>query len=536
MADTYCMQPDVWGKTVVFFLTIKAAKECSRLLNERGIPTGCVTGTGPRESLLKSFEAGELQVLTNVLVLTEGFDCLCDATEVLTPYGWKGFTDFSVGDWVYGLNRETGQIEETKVEGVARRPVREGESFVTIKSQHADIKVTEGHNFFIKYRDPGKDGLLSDNWLQRTGKEMAARKSSYGLPISGILNNGLEGISLTDDEIKFVAWYMTDGCLPRGKSNIIISQSEAKMKYVIEIRELLTRLELDFKEYTREPSKGSFPNGTLQHRFYIPKGNGNIARKGWEYLEAYITKEGSDWLHDMSVGQFRLFWKELLKGDGSVQGNRSGWLWCDRKSQVDLYMHLALVRGFAASYAEETTKYGTTVWRVSVREKQWLVSDPNDDRAAKINLESPASGDHVWCVQNPLGTIITRRNGKVAILGNCPDLKSVFVRPGSKAPTIQMAGRAFRKHPDIPIVNVVQSGDTRFPFNRHARPIEQWVLKDGSWRRIDAKNLHDMIAQQRKKMAKADFSVPSFLKKAQPRGGRGIDAGALSAAGRETEN
>lgn len=111
-----------------------------------------------------------------------------------------------------------------------------------------------------------------------------------------------------------------------------------------------------------------------------------------------------------------------------------------------------------------------------------------------------------------------------------PNLRTVFVRPGSKAPTIQMAGRAFRKHPETPIVNVVQSKDTRFPFSRHARPQEQWLLQDEKWRRIDAKNLHGIIAAQRQKLAKAEFSVPSFLQRVQPRGGHEIDAGALEAA------
>ncbi len=162
--------------------------------------------------------------------------------------------------------------------------------------------------------------------------------------------------------------------------------------------------------------------------------------------------------------------------------------------------------------------------------------------AKKCNRLLNESGIISACITgtSPRGKILDSfASGEIQVLTNVlvltegfdsPDLRSVFVRPGSKAPTIQMSGRAFRKHPDTPVVNVVQSGDTRFPFSRHARPQEQWVLQEGKWRRVDIKNLHSIIATQRQKIAKAEFSVPSFLKKAHPRGGHGIDAGALDAA------
>ena len=40
---------------------------------------------------------------------------------------------------------------------------------------------------------------------------------------------------------------------------------------------------------------------------------------------------------------------------------------------------------------------------------------------------------------------------------DCPNLNTVFVRPSSRGPTVQMAGRVFRKHLDTTIVNVGSS-------------------------------------------------------------------------------
>lgn len=34
-------------------------------------------------------------------------------------------------------------------------------------------------------------------------------------------------------------------------------------------------------------------------------------------------------------------------------------------------------------------------------------------------LSEAKPGERVWCVENPLGTLVTRRGGKVAVMGNC---------------------------------------------------------------------------------------------------------------------
>lgn len=40
-------------------------------------------------------------------------------------------------------------------------------------------------------------------------------------------------------------------------------------------------------------------------------------------------------------------------------------------------------------------------------------------KRARINVCLPDEGESVWCVETDYGTIVTRRNGKVVIMGNC---------------------------------------------------------------------------------------------------------------------
>ncbi|MEQ1569305.1 MAG: DEAD/DEAH box helicase [Myxococcota bacterium] len=64
-------------RTLVFCVTVAHARNLARVLNGIGVPTGIVYGEMPapdRARTLAQFRAGELRAVTNVGVLTEGFD------------------------------------------------------------------------------------------------------------------------------------------------------------------------------------------------------------------------------------------------------------------------------------------------------------------------------------------------------------------------------------------------------------------------------------------------------------------------------
>jgi superfamily II DNA or RNA helicase len=93
-----------------------------------------------------------------------------------------------------------------------------------------------------------------------------------------------------------------------------------------------------------------------------------------------------------------------------------------------------------------------------------------------------------------------------------PSIATVFVRPASRGPTVQMAGRAFRLHPDIPLKTIVQSRDTPVPFTRVARPAEQYMLEGGTWRSLGAtRQLDTVVHRMRGIAARAPVALPRLL-------------------------
>jgi superfamily II DNA or RNA helicase len=91
VANVYLNDIDKWGKTVMFFLTENECDECAGFLRENNVKCEVVTGSSHQEEQIHMFNEGDVNVLLNMVVLTEGFDSPVLRTAMLRP-GSKGPT------------------------------------------------------------------------------------------------------------------------------------------------------------------------------------------------------------------------------------------------------------------------------------------------------------------------------------------------------------------------------------------------------------------------------------------------------------
>jgi hypothetical protein len=125
------------------------------------------------------------------------------------------------------------------------------------------------------------------------------------------------------------------------------------------------------------------------------------------------------------------------------------------------------------------------------------------------------------------------RSGKVDALVNCmiltegfdcPELQTAWVRDSSRGPTMQMAGRAFRIHPDVPRKNIVQSQGTKWPISRTATPEDQYKLVDGEWLSIKPnKKMHDISVAAVRRTIENYQPLPDFITKKSGKGVKPVD-------------
>jgi len=79
---------------------------------------------------------------------------------------------------------------------------------------------------------------------------------------------------------------------------------------------------------------------------------------------------------------------------------------------------------------------------------------------------------------------------------DCPQMKTVFCRPSSKGPAVQICGRVLRPFPEFPVKRIVQCRATNFPFTRIAEPRYKFAFQDGQWKSLTANPNIDAIAKQ----------------------------------------
>jgi len=91
VASVYLKDKKKWGKSIVFFHKEEDCHKFVEILESHQISVDLVTGKTNKESKLEKFVNGETDVLVNMMILTEGFNCPSIQTVFCRPSN-KGVT------------------------------------------------------------------------------------------------------------------------------------------------------------------------------------------------------------------------------------------------------------------------------------------------------------------------------------------------------------------------------------------------------------------------------------------------------------
>lgn len=426
---------------ICFTPSIELAESFLRDFRAAGIPTELVIGSTPREerqAKYRATERGDNTVLMSVGVLTTGFDsppievcvvarptksvglfqqmCLSHDTQVLTDSGWLGPDD----DWsdvrAAAFDPADDSIHWSDVLSRVDRPMGANESMYGIDSPTADIRVTDQHKMIWRGR--------RQPWRLGTAVEMAGRKSGYEIPIAG--TQKASGVPLTDDEIRFLGWFMTDGSLNRANGVIVIGQSEHQAMNS-NIVSMLQGCGFKYRIY-RDDTATQFNSTSTRLRYTISRGAPRGEDKhltGWGRLEPWIDKDFPLALEAMTREQLAVLLEAIHLGDGSKQASAKGWtrrsyhISTANKVFADRLQSLCVRRGFKANVAEHGYNLNPLyVIHIKDTNTKSVGGSGATDRETFGPVEFEP-GERVWCVEVDTGVIVTRRNGKVAVVGNC---------------------------------------------------------------------------------------------------------------------
>jgi hypothetical protein len=443
---------------LIFASGVRHGRHVAEVLSAKsGRPVGTVFGETPdeeRDEVLDSFRYGELKYLVNINVLTMGFDapnidcvamvrptmspglyyqmCLDMETEVLTLSGWARCEQVKVGDYVGVFDLENGRIVFSPAQEKVHRPLAPGETMYGVSSPHLDIRVTDRHTMI--YRGRSRTCL---KWQKREAWDLADYKDSFLVPVAADVNR--EGLPLTDDELRFLGWFFTDGYRNPANSTVVISQSLSS-PYRQDIEDALRGCGFGYRVYRIPRTKRQAKYADIL-QFVVPYGKPRGDKKGlrgWKDLARYFNGPLIQTLGYISRRQLRVLLEAMNLGDGKKHESK-GWKrrtfeLClgEHKFMADQFQALFILHGFRCNISVQKQK---TLWNqnepkpqyiLHVREQQVATIGGANSRGNALIPRRSRFGpvpfdrkEHVWCVRTSRGTLVTRRNGKVCIMGNC---------------------------------------------------------------------------------------------------------------------
>lgn len=446
------------GKRAICFATdVETATEMATRFNESGITAAAVSAKTPTETrneYIRRFRDGRITVLVNVDLFGEGFDvpavevvimarptaslavylqqCLDTETEILSQRGWLKREDVISQDVVAAYNTTDETIEWVGIDRIIDRKLG-GESVFGISAPHLDIRVTAGHDMVVRGRS-----ATCKKWIKQQASVVAQRKAMFQLPVSG--NIKTPDACISDDEIRFIGWFLTDGTFNKTTRQISISQSASKDSHCAEIRRVLRSCGFGYGEYNIKRT-GDYSHCADNIMFCVSEGKHPLRGKnkglsGWTSLKSWLDKSIPSIFDTLSPRQFGVLMDAINLGDG--QNNHSSLDWVkrtmtittgDNRVMADRLQALAVVRGWRCNLSVQSGP-GKDQYILQMRPSGYAtiagvnvpdgsVNNKKPYRRSRFEVVESSPNERFWCVENRLGTLVTRRKGKVAVVGNC---------------------------------------------------------------------------------------------------------------------
>jgi hypothetical protein len=409
---------------------------------------------------------GDVQVVCNIGCLTTGIDwdvrciilarptksemlyCLDAETEILTSHGWKGIGEVKEGACVASCDGDnTAAGRWSRVLAVIERDMTPEEKWVEYDAPRANFRVTDRHRMIFEGANE------SGGWRIGTALEMAKCKGGAKLPTAVYFNQ--PGVPLTADELYFIGMMMTDGTWSHTSG--AISQSERHPKIIERIEQTLQGCGIGYsKRRIPPPPAGAavserFPRWCFNFSAGKPKAHASMGRAmcgnefkgeyqavegttGFRHLMPFLDKDLSPALMQISRTQLIELLKGIWDGDGSKKLNvgydpKTLEICSARLPMLDRLQALCAIHGMTANLrCENGPSRPTPMYFLSITDKSWRScggyastgKNGGTARNPRPQIEiKPATDERVWCVETEHGTIVTRRRGKVTVMGNC---------------------------------------------------------------------------------------------------------------------
>jgi hypothetical protein len=304
--------------------------------------------------------------------------CVDMETEVMTPEGWKGFSDIRKGDKVYSYCSETGKAVLDTVGDIIENTFTG--NIVTWDSKSLSMRVTDRHRVVFKTEHK--------KYLVETADVFSQRASAIFIKSACTSS---DGVGLSDDMLALYIALAADGNVTQYNLARFRFKKQRKIDMLVSI---LDRLQI---EYTSNVAVDGMT--TLNFRLPVELYSWNIKGLDWKLVEcnehqAGIIKETYSW----------------------TDGNRN-LIFTSKKSEVDILQTMFHLNRYTAKvHGRDGHGFSKGVsYQLSVTKRDSYTCIKNEKF---IGTESVVD-ERFWCITTKNGNFFCRRRGSVHLTGNC---------------------------------------------------------------------------------------------------------------------
>ena len=364
------------------------------------------------------------------------FGCYSADTEVLTNHGWKLHQDIEPLDMIACYDTKACCLYWDNY--TKKWEYDYAGEVIHIKHKACEALITPNHKVFTT-----NHGRIIAEALSRAPQK--PYKLPYNTPLKHKhcgrrqlrfqLQTGEKWLRL-EPFLKFIGYFISEGSIGAGTDYSLIDLTQTVGQTLDNMRECLNQLGFPYKETIRQRQQGRKECHHLLIRYDAgEKGRFNQYRKdknrkfGRNTLQVHLlarwledncgkgvaNKRIPDFIWDLPRSQLKILLDALIEGDGHQYEAGHANYTTISKQLADDVQRLAMLVGLGSQL---TSRYRGDNTKL---QHELLISKPSRKTItinARDNIEKIDYKGKVYCLTVPTGYYVTRRNGRVAILGN----------------------------------------------------------------------------------------------------------------------
>lgn len=325
---------------------------------------------------------------TEIVFIEGNHECVGAKTEVLTTDGWLTADNVKLTTKLVTQNLISKNLEEGYPKAVK---LLKNQNLLNLSGDLHDEVVSTSHNVILDgRRTPVKD---LNHKTDQTRFTYSALNPRPDLPF------------VSDDDLRIITWLIADGTmLKRQVDNCRLQWKLSRKDKIDSLEALLVRMGI---AYTIRDATRSASN-KLQPKYICVYGG--QARKYYKVLEGQKTYP--EWFKTLSSRQVRVVLDTLSHTDGGRVYNHL-LMSTSKKAEAEFLQYLCFTNGIP-SRIDSRINQGFSknrIYKVSI-------FDRGVCQRRKVIKTERGKGT-VVAIQTSTGSLVTRRNGKIVVTGNC---------------------------------------------------------------------------------------------------------------------